>query len=91
MDTGTNPKWWFLPARPVMSALVVVVIWAYVLLALTLTAGHHLRLQYNPDGVQMTCPSSELGWTATIYGDGRPFTAVCAKDGPVINVWDATS
>ena len=51
---------------------------------------HHVSLRYNPDGVQMTCPRSELGWTATISGDGKPFAARCDSDGR-IDVWDATS
>ena len=38
----------------------------------------------------MLCPRSERGWTATIYGDGKPFTAKCDPDG-LIDVWDATS
>ena len=52
---------------------------------------HHISLQYNPDGVQMTCTHAELGWTATMHGDGAPFQARCDQDGPVLYVWDATS
>jgi hypothetical protein len=51
---------------------------------------HHVDLQYNPDGVQMTCTHAELGWTATVHGDGAPFAARCDSDGR-IDVWDATS
>lgn len=51
---------------------------------------HHVSLRYNPDGVQMLCPRSERGWTATVYGDGQPFAATCEKDGQIY-VWDALS
>ena len=55
------------------------------------TAGpHHVELRYNPDGVQMTCTHAELGWTATVSGDGVRGQARCDTDGP-IDVWDATS
>ena len=49
---------------------------------------HHVTLAYNPDGVQMTCTKAELGWTATVTGDGKPFGARCDSDGR-IDVWDA--
>jgi hypothetical protein len=52
-------------------------------------SGHHVDLRYNPDGVQMTCSASQLGWTATISVPGRStFAAVCDADGPM-DVWDA--
>ena len=49
----------------------------------------HVGLRYAPGGVQMTCTKAELGWTATISGDGKPFAARCDSDGPRMDVWDA--
>lgn len=47
-------------------------------------AAHHLTLHYTAH--EPLCTRAQLGWAATVTGDGHPFTVICALDG-TLPVW----